>query len=116
MFRPIVQHMASLAQCLDVAMAPPAVGRIVVKMGCRQHDLGRSDQSTVGKGRYGDLAAATVAPGIARLVPPPAVTEMPHGLAMRPPARLAPTLGPHEPDPAADLRPVDRVEVAQLGL
>src|SRR3954467_175918 len=35
---------------------------------------------------------------------------------MRPAAGLAAALGAHEPDPVADLLPVDRVEVAQLRL
>src|SRR5262245_41109786 len=39
-----------------------------------------------------------------------------HDRPIRPPANLAAALRPHEPDPVADLLPVDRVEPAQLRL
>ena len=50
----------------------------------------------------------------ARLVPPAAVAQVAYRLAMRPAAGLAAPAGAHEPDPVADLRPVDRVEISEL--
>src|SRR5215213_10521469 len=66
--------------------------------------------------RRGDLAASAVPPDLLLLVPPAAVAQVLHNRTMGPPADLAVALGPHEPDPMADLRPVDRVEVTQLRL
>jgi hypothetical protein len=92
------------------------MGRVMVEMGCRQHDPGRPDRRILGRGRRGDLAAPTAAPGLLFLVPPAAVAHMAHDLAMRPAADLAAALGVHEPDPVADLLSVDRVVPAQLRL
>ena len=38
---PVVQQMAPLAECLDIAVPAPAVRGIMVEVGGRQHDLGR---------------------------------------------------------------------------
>ena len=116
MLGPVMQQMAPLAERLDVAVPAAAVRGVVVEMRRRQHDLGRPARLLLGRGRAGDLAAAAITPGLARLVPPAAIAQMAHHLAVRPPTGLAAALGAHEPHPAADLRPVDRVVVAQLGL
>ena len=112
----VVQHVAPLAERPDVAMPPTAMSWIMIEMCGRQHHLGCPDWCILGQGRRGDLAASPVAPSLFRLIPPATITQMLHGLAMRPAADLAVALGPDEPDPVADLRPVDRIEVAQLRL
>ena len=68
-----------------------------------------------GQGRRGDLAARRPARSAA---PRPTSGRHPGAarLAVGPAADLAAALGPDEADPVADLRPVDRVEVAQLRL
>ena len=114
MFRPVMQQVASLAECPDIAMPPAAMSRVMVEMGCSEYDPCRSYCRYCHRNgwRYG--LAAAVAPGLAELVPPAAVAEMADDGAVRTAASLAPTGSPLEPDPAADLRPVDRVEKAQL--
>src|SRR4051794_28796135 len=96
--------MAPLAERLDVAVPPPAMGRVMVEVGCRQHHPGRPDRRSVpGRGGRGELAALAVPPDPLFLVPPAAVAQMAHHGTMRSAADLAATLGPHEPDPVADL-------------
>ena len=51
MLGPVVQQMAALAECFDVAMPSPAMGRVMVEMGRRQHDLGRPHRRILGQGR-----------------------------------------------------------------
>src|SRR3954447_1227672 len=109
--------MTSLAQGPDVAVPPPAMGRVVVEVGRRQHDLGRPDRrSVLGRGGRGAPATPSIPPGLLVLVPPAAVPQVARPLAMRPAAGLAAAPGAHEPDPVADLRPVDRGVPAQLRL
>ena len=113
-FRPVMQHMAALAERPDVAVPAPAVGRIVVQMCGRQHDLRRADRLI--PARRGGPTAVPIPPSLFHLVPPAAIAQVLHGIAMRSTTGLAITTGPDETDPVADLRPVDRVEVAQLRL
>ena len=110
----VVQHVAPLAERPDVAMPATAMSWIMVEMCSRQHDLGRPERHI--RGRQGDLTTSTVPPDLFRLIPPGAIAQVAHCRAMRPATDLAVPLGPDEPDPVADLRPVDRVEVAQLRL
>ena len=112
MLRPVMEQVTSLAESPDVAMPPPTMRRVMVEMCRRQHHLGRPDRGAVGQGRRGDLAASTVPPGLLGFIPPPAIAEVTHGLAMRPATDLAATFGADEADPMADLRPVDRVEAS----
>ena len=100
MLWPIVQQVAPLAQGPDVAVPAPTMGRIVIEMRCRQHHLGRPKRRI--QGRRGDLTTSTVPPGLLRLVPPTAIAQMLHGLAMRPAADLTAALGTDEADPVAD--------------
>ena len=113
MLWPIMEHVTPLTERPDVAVPASTVGRVVIEMCSRQHGLRRPERRI--RGRRGDLAASAVPPGLFRLIPPATITQMLHGLAMRPATDLAAALGAHEPDPVADLRPVDRVQVAQLG-
>ena len=115
MLWPVVEQMAPLVHGSDIAVTPPAMGWVMVEMRCRQHDLGRPDRSILGRGRAGGLAASAVAPGLLLLIPPATVVQSLDDLAVRAAAGLAASFGAHEADPAADLRPVDRVEVLQLG-
>ena len=116
MLGPVVQQVASLTQSPDVAVPATAMRGVMVEVGCGQDYLGGPDRRRFRWGRGGDFAASAIAPGLRFLVPPPAVTEMTHGLAVRPTTDLTLTAGTHEPNPMADLRPVNRVEVTELRL
>ena len=114
--RPIMQQVTPLAERPDVAVPAAAMRRIVVEMRCREHDLGRPHRrvlSRAGEGALRPLPSRQVCSVSSHQRPSP---RWLHNLAMRPAADLAAPLGPDEPDPVADLRPVDRVEVAQLRL
>jgi hypothetical protein len=82
----VVEQMAPLAQRLDVAVTRTAMGGIVIQMSGCQHDLGGPGRRVIGQERGGDLAAAAVTPGLAGLVPPASIAQMPHDLAVRPSA------------------------------
>src|SRR3954452_24280228 len=112
--RPVVEQVAPLAECPDVAVLATAMGRVMVEMRCRQYHLGGPDRR-LSQGRRGNPAAPTVPPGLVTLVPPAAIAEMLHHGTLRPATDLAAALGAHEPDPVTDLLPVDRVEVLELG-
>ena len=98
----------------DVAMPATTMSWIMIEMCGRQHHLGCPDWCI--RSRRGDPAPSSVAPDLFRLIPPATITQMLHGLAMRPTTDLAMPLGPDEADPVADLRPIDRVEIAQIRL
>ena len=100
MFRAVVEQMTPLAECFQVAMAPPATRGVMIEVSRRQHDTDRSEHLTLGQGRAGGLAATAVAPDAMRLVPPTAVAQVPHRLAMWAAAELAAALGAHEPHPS----------------
>jgi hypothetical protein len=42
MLRAVMQQVAALAECLDVAVPTAAMGWVVIKVGCCQYDLGGS--------------------------------------------------------------------------
>ena len=116
MLGPVVQQVAPLAECPDVAVPAPAMGRVMVEMRRRQHDLGRATGASSGRAGEGTLRprpSRQACCSSSHQRPSPRWRTI---LAMRPATDLAAALGAHEPDPVADLRPVDRVEVAQLRL
>ena len=112
----VVAQMATLAQGLDVTVSAATVRRIVVKVGGCEHHLGHANRHVGRRGRGGDLAVPPVTPDQTGLVPPPAIAQVAHCLAMRPATDLTLAAGAHESDPMAYLGPVDRVEIAQLPL
>ena len=114
--RPVVQQVAALTQGSDIAVLATTVCRVMVEMGRGQDDLGGSEKLTFGQGGRGDLTAAAVAPLLPCVVPPATIPQLVHRLTMRPATSLTPAASSHEPNPMAHLRPVNRVEVAQLRL
>jgi hypothetical protein len=95
-FVAIMQHMAALAQSFQVARR--IVGRIMIEVRRRQHDLGDPHSSIVVDHQAGQGTATPVAPHLALVIPPAAVAEMAYLAAMRPAAGLAAALGAPEPD------------------
>ena len=112
----VVQQVTSLAHRPHIAVSAAAMARIMVEMRCRQHDLGRPHRRALGHGRRGNPPAPAVAPSLLRLVPPSSIAQVFHGCAMGSTTDLAAAACTYEPDPVADLPPVDRVVPAQLRL
>lgn len=122
----IVEHVAPLAECREVAGA--VVARVMVQMRAGQ-DHAR-DRKTCGRGdaceaglsllkgvgwrQLAHSPAMAVAPGASLCIPPGAVTEMRDVLPVRAAAALAAALGSGEADQVRQLAPVDRVEPAVL--
>ena len=50
-FRAVMQQMAPLAECSNIAVPAPAMCRVMVEVGGRQHDLGRPHWHILGQGR-----------------------------------------------------------------
>ena len=69
-----MQHVAPLTERPDVAVSAPTMGRVVIEVCSRQHDLGRPERHI--RGRRGDLATSAVPPGLFRLIPPATITQM----------------------------------------
>ncbi len=112
---PVVQKMAPLAERPDVPVPAAAMRRIMVEVRRREHHPGRPRHLDRGFRRGGDSSAMPIAPDPPRLVPPPSVAEMQDRHSVRPTAHLTAPARPHEAHPLADLGPVDRIEVSQLG-
>ena len=104
----IVDHVAALAQCGQVARC--IVGRIVVEMRARDIDPGHThDRRHPLVGRT-DPTPPPVAPVPAIGVPPPPVAQMEHPPTVRTPAMLASPVGTTKADQLRQLGPVDRIK------
>ena len=114
MVRSIMDHVAALAETFQVAL--PVVARIMIEMRRRQDDAGLSERHRLLDIRPSRWPAPTITPRVARGVEPATIGQATDSLTMRPAASLADTTGALEAHASADLRPVDRVEPAQLTL
>jgi hypothetical protein len=112
MVRSIMNHVAALAETLQVAL--PVVARIMIEMRRRQDDAGLSERHRILDIRPSRWPAPTITPRVARGVEPATIGQATDSLAMRPAASLADTTGALEAHPSADLRPVDRIKPAQF--
>jgi hypothetical protein len=110
----VVEHVAALAECLEIAGT--IVGRVVVEVGRgQQHSrLPQPARAPVRCRQIAELSAPTIAPGALSLIPPAPVTQVADHLAMRAPALLASGVRPLEANDGRELAPVDRVEPAEL--
>jgi hypothetical protein len=111
MFDGIVNHVAALAQCSQIALV--IVGWIVVEVSASEENAGRvclQDQ----RANRSDRAAA-VAPLQRVFIPPHAIAEMFYVMPMRPTAMVALSFGARKANPVRQLQPVDRVEPAMFG-
>jgi hypothetical protein len=114
-FGPVMEQVAPLAQrlrCGAAARSARGRGRDVPPPAPPWSSGPAAIWPGQGRGPRGHARRAR--PG--ELVPPATIAQVTHHLAVRPPAGLAAALGAHETDPAADLRPVDRIVVPELGL
>jgi hypothetical protein len=110
----VVEHVAALAECLEIAGT--IVGRVVVEVGRgQQHSrLPQPARAPVRCRQIAELSAPTIAPGALSLIPPAPVTQVADHLAMRAPALLASGVRPLEANDGRELAPVDRIEPAEL--
>ena len=114
MLRPIVDHVAALAESREVGVR--VVGRVVVAMGGCKDDVGpTSTAEDIDARPDPDPAPPSIAPTAGLSIPPAAVAEVVDHLPVRSPAALTPALRPAEADRHRRLTPVDRVEEAVLG-
>ena len=109
-----MDHVAALAETLQVAL--PVVARIMIEMRRRQDDAGLSERHRILDIRPSYWPAPTITPRVARGVEPTTIGQATDSLTMRPTASLADATSALEAHASADLRPVDRVEPAQLTL
>ncbi len=68
MVRAVMDHVAALAQTLEVT--PPVVARVMVEMGRSQHDAGVSDLGSFDEIGPRSWAAAAITPGVLRGIKP----------------------------------------------
>jgi hypothetical protein len=97
MVRAIVDHVAALAQALEVTQ--PVVARVMIEMGRGQHDASVPDLGGFDEIGPARRPAAAVAPGVYRGIKPKPVGQTAHGHPMRPATSLASAGGALEPHP-----------------
>lgn len=116
MLGPVVEHVATLAEGLEIARG--VVAGVVVEMASREEHPRRAEAGQTrgrgGRAERGEDTPSAAAPDLALLIPPPTVAEMIDELAMRPPALFTAAVGAGEADHGGELRPVDGIEPAML--
>ena len=114
MLRPVVDHVAALAEGREVGVR--VVRGVMIPVGGGQdHPSPASAAEDVGTGPDPDPAPPTIAPATGLSVPPTPIAEVIDHLPVRSSAALTAALGPAEADRHRQLAPVDRVEEAVLG-
>ena len=109
----VMQHVAPLAECLQVRGG--VVPGVMVQMRRREDNPGlASGLVQSGQGTQPNFPATVVPPNLACVIPPTAIPEVMHCLAMWSGTMLTTTLGPLESDEVGQLRPVDGVKPAVL--
>ena len=108
MVRPVVDHMAALAEALQVA--EPVVAGIMIEMDGGQRDARVPYARRLDDIRPGRSPATVVAPGVPVSIKPASVGQAANCFAVRPATFLAHAEGPLESHVATELRPVDRIE------
>src|SRR5215472_8159001 len=114
MVRAIVDHVAALAQALDISQ--PVIARVMVEMRRRQDDASSPHPRSLLKIGPSRRPAAAVAPGVTRGIEPASVGQTVNRLAVGPSASLANTVGALETYAATDLRPVAGIKSPHLRL
>jgi hypothetical protein len=111
-----MEHMAALAECLEITR--PVVGGVMIEMGGGQRNLCCGEGSVLDRrrsaGNPGKRPALPVAPGCAFLIPPTAIAEVKDHAAVGSLASFATPLGASKPDERRELRPVDWIEPTVL--
>jgi hypothetical protein len=110
--RPIVQHVAALAEGAEVLQ--PVVGRIAVQVRGCEHDAGHPKPSCLHKVGPPGHAPLAVPPGRRLLVKPPPIRKAADKCEVWSSTALAPTSSALEANVAAQRTPVRRIERPQL--
>ena len=113
MFDRIVKHMATLAECREIALA--TVGRIMIEVRAGQNHSRRPHGPQNVVPDHICAAAAAVSPAMLHRIPPAPVTEVANKLTVGPRAMVATSLGSGEPNEPRQLEPVDRIKPAMFG-
>ena len=113
MMRPVVEHMAALAEAAQVAQA--VIGRIVIEVRGGKYDTRRPAAGHVLEVRPVRGAAAAIAPGLVAGIEPSSIRQAANARAVRPAATFTDAAGALETDAAAELAPVRGIEVAEFG-
>jgi len=106
--RPVMQHMAALAEGAQVLH--PIVGRVAVNMRRSEHYTGRPELGGFHKIGPPGRTPLSVPPGRRLLVEPPPVRQATDEGEVWSPTALTPTSGTLEANAAAQLTPVRRIE------
>ena len=112
-FGRIVEHMAALAQCGEIARQ--VMARVMIEMRAGEHDIGRTDAEHVEPFANRDPSTTVRTPIAGIGIPPSPVAEMRDEAQMRPRTSLAARTGTIETDRSRQLLPIDRVKPAVLG-
>jgi len=106
--RPIVQHVAALAERTEVPQ--PVVGRVTVQVRGREHDARLPIPGRLDEIRPPGCSPTAIAPRGCPFVEPPPIRQATNEGEMRAPAALAHTPGALEADAPTQLAPVRRIE------
>jgi len=113
MFGRIVEHMAALAQCGEIARQ--VMARVMIEMRAGEHDIGRTDAEHIEPFANRDPSTTVRTPIAGIGIPPSPVAEMRDEAQMWPRTSLAARTGTLETDRVRQLLPIDRVKPAVLG-
>ena len=108
--RPIMQHVASLAERTQVR--EPVVRGIAIKVGGGEHDTSGAQPCCLDQVRPACEPASPIAPSSGGLVEPTSVRQTPELCEVRAATSLALTVSTLEPHPTAQLTPMRRIEGA----
>ena len=113
MLRPVVDHVAPLAEGCEVSVGV-VCGVVIAMRGGQNHASPADAAEDVSFRSDPNPTTPTVPPAAGICVPPAAVTEVVDHPSVRTPAPLTAAFRPPEPDHGRELRPVDGVEEAML--
>jgi hypothetical protein len=87
MVRTIVDHVAALAEALEITQ--PVIARVMIEVRRRQYDAGSPHLRHLLEVGPPGWPAAAIAPGVSRGIEPTSIRQTANGDAMRPTAPLA---------------------------
>src|SRR5262249_18588576 len=108
MVRPVVDHVAALAQAFEIA--PPVIARIVIKVRSRQYNPGSPHLYCLFEIGPSSRPTAAITPRMTARIKPTPVGQTADRGSMRSAAPLTNSSGPLEAHAPADLRPVARIK------
>ena len=104
MIRPVVEHVAALAEALEIA--PPVISRIMIEVRRRQYDAGLSHLPRLNEIRPPRPSTPGVPPSMAGRIEPATIWQTADSHSMRATASLTQAGGTLEAHAPADFRPI----------